>query len=367
MHNRIEGDFILLYGTELEVCVRPKPSLQVGHWDDVAQNLSASLEQNGIHNEVLIDSKESDYQKWIIASDGSIERGKSANKWGLELVSSICLPREWWSRTCSVVWGALTSKFDVLESPSCGTHVHVSMYRGSGWEGAFGKLQRIAKAVVYFERCIDSLMPDHRLRNVFCKSNRYNSTLRSSSVPTILKMIDGIQEGPEYPGGPDGREKLVDLLCPSGDSVKRYYRWNFTPLLRPDRKTRTIEFRQPPGSTTALETAFWCQFTIYFVYGAVISLDTFDLGDTATLGQLRDMVLRGEELGAGWGYNAHNLERGFEGKTQRAEGPYEEPSPNSEDRIRMDAKERVENLKFDRVSAAAELPFEDYFSDEENA
>ncbi|KAL9630215.1 MAG: hypothetical protein Q9164_006533 [Protoblastenia rupestris] len=366
-HYRIEGDFILLYDIELEMLLQPKISQLVSFEKLVAEPLSRSLEKHGIHNEILENSKESDYKKWIITKDGSIGRYISENKWGLELISSICMPTQWWFRTCSVVWRAVKTEFDVFESAKCGTHVHVSLYREIGWEGAFGKLRRIAKAVVYFKRCIDSLMPAHRLKNTYCKSNRYNSILRSHTLPAILAMIDEIQEEPDTPEGPDGRKKLLSLLCPSDSSNERNYRWNFTPLRLPDEKKRTIEFRQPPGFTTKFDAAFWCQFTIYFIYGAVLFFDTLDLGETATLSQLRKMILLGESHGASWGYDRQNLERVFEGKPQLAEGPDEEPSPSTEDRARMHAQERVERVIFNRVDAATTLPFNNDFLDEENA
>ena len=106
--------------------------------------------------------------------------------------------------------------------------------------------------MVYFERCIDSLMPPHRLRNPFCKSNRYNSALRSYNMPAILAKIDEIREEPDTPEGPDGRKKLVDLLCPADNSSERWYRWNFTPLLRPDRKNAQSNFGSPPGPLRSL-------------------------------------------------------------------------------------------------------------------
>ena len=130
--HRIEGDFILLYGIELEVLLAAKNPHSVSTDEDVGRSLSRSLEAHHIGNEILDDSKVSDYQKWIITHDGSIGRYKLENKWGVELVSSIFMPTRWWSRTCSVVWRAITSGFDVLESPKCGTHVHISLYRDKG-------------------------------------------------------------------------------------------------------------------------------------------------------------------------------------------------------------------------------------------
>ena len=182
---------------------------------------------NKIENEILESTEYSDYRKWIITSDGSIGRDLSVKKWGLELVSSVMWPDHHWSLSCSRVWNSLTSDFEVLRTTSCGTHVHVSMVPGPKIAGTFDKVKRIAKAVVYFERCVDSLMPADRLQNRFCRSNRYNSALRSCSMSEILNMIDEIEERPllsDSSERPNCYDKLVELLCPDDETLSRYYR-----------------------------------------------------------------------------------------------------------------------------------------------
>jgi hypothetical protein len=81
----------------------------------------------------------------------------------------------------------------------------------------------VAKGVIWFEGFIDSLMPDHRLGNVFCRSNRYNVRLREKSIPKIIEMIDAIE--PDTPDGTSGIKTIVDLLCPDdGQNTSRCYK-----------------------------------------------------------------------------------------------------------------------------------------------
>lgn len=213
----------LNYGTELELVLIPK-SHKANRWDDVAKHLGTALTERRIPNEILEDSKTATFEKWIITGDGSVERDTKVNKWGLELISCIRLPFTEWRGLCSNVWDALTDRFEIVESDTCGTHVHVSWIRNNKLlQGdSLELLKYIAKAVIFFERCIDSLMPQHRVHNRFCKSNRYNVKLRSYTIWQIFEMIDEVEPNP---GVPNEHKKLVDLLCPDdGNQAARYYK-----------------------------------------------------------------------------------------------------------------------------------------------
>jgi hypothetical protein len=84
----------------------------------------------------------------------------------------------------------------------CGTHVHISIAPTS-WEKALGilggpgPLKRLALAVLYFERCVDALMPPSRLNNRYCRSN-YASFHDREVLPYP----------PNFPGIPNGKEDL---------------------------------------------------------------------------------------------------------------------------------------------------------------
>lgn len=263
--------------------------------------------------------------------------------------------------TTRVFW-ALQDDFEVIESDSCGTHVHVSIAQRPGWDGALHALKRVAKAILYFERSIDSLMPAHRLRNKFCRSNRYNAGLRSRNMSSIFASIDKIPHQSQSPHDTSGYNKLVELMCPDdGSTTTRYYRWNFTPLLRekqnPD--TRTIEFRQPPGCTSEVDAKSWLLFTVAFVFGAMQFFDdsrVIDLNHRATLDRLQRLVTLGINkypnflwIGTPSELDGHI----FQGRTQLSEGQYPESLPTAEDLALRHKKRKVEEEKFDKTEAYA--------------
>ena len=111
------------------------------------------------------------------------------------------------------------------------------------------------------------------------------------------------------------------------------------------------------------------------MYGALYPIDKagwIDPDSTATLPQLRKMLSPSLEDRPG-GEAAEDafidvFSTLWHNKSQLPEGPYVEPPIEPQDLIQLQAKKRIEELKFDKVEAAvAELPFSNYFSDEEDA
>ena len=272
----------------------------------------------------------------------------------------------------SNLWKCLESEVEIVDSgpgyESCGTHVHVSVFDRKRHSREHFKL--LAKAVVYFERCVDSLMPPCRRHNKFCRSNRYNSKLKSLSMPQIIQAIEDVgwrSETPEF--------QLVDLLCPVLENGShRYYRWNFFNLTNPNPHRWTVEFRQPPGSTTAYQAKLWPQFALAFIRGAAlynikgISLGNRSLGPSidsshpATMDELSMMLVKG-------GTGVNGVDTGIlrdlvEGKEMLDEGSCDEESFGPEDDQYIEAKERAGKVIADKFQAHAEtfleeLPFAD--------
>lgn len=58
------------------------------------------------------------------------------------------------------------------------------------------------------------------------------------------------------------RDELVRLVCPD-----KYRAWNFLPAR--EGKAGSIEFRRPPGVSTAKKAKHWVAFTMSFVYLAI--------------------------------------------------------------------------------------------------
>lgn len=320
-----------LFGVELELLLTRKPQAKGEpwtDWSDAADSLSKLLQQNSIPNEVFSGDVAGtpNYKLWNLVMDGSIGRADpKLQKWGVELVSNIRFDtkKSDWAREQKKVWHTVESNFEINPSDTCGTHVHVSLpsLRGFNLE----RMQRVGKAVVYFERCIDSIVPAHRRQNAYCRSNRYNNTLRRfKSMPDVFKAIEGTKTHAE----------LADLLSPD-----RYFRWNFRHMAKEARpaKLATVEFRQPPGSTTVDDALFWQRFTLAFIGGALTLQSFIDPEREPSLALLARFVSKGTVMCRS--VNSDGFEAFINGKKKLPEGMFPETDGTSKKR----APVRVQN------------------------
>ncbi len=237
------------------------------HWDQAVPRLLKTLEAAEVR--VLDDTEEGSletrcgripYGEWILTQDATLGRDNGENVGGIEVVSAVhCSNSSIWQKEFRMLWACMLKDFGLQQSTRCGTHIHVSTSSHMTSPKPSTALRQLAKAIVYFERCVDSLMPRSRLgQNQYCKSNWWNSKLRTLDMRQIFNMIDGVQS----------LEALTDLLCfdEKTSGAARYFKWNFTPLK--DSKG-TVEFRQPPGSTTQEDALVWTEFAQAFVQGAM--------------------------------------------------------------------------------------------------
>jgi hypothetical protein len=155
----------------------------------------------------------------------------------------------------------------------------------------------IAKAAIFFERCIDALMPGHRRINPYCMSNRWNPEYKQLSIPLIF---DDISQA-------DSNLDLGDRMCMCSmdsihaqntmheeDFVHPHFRWNFTTLTE---RTKTIEFRQPPASKDARGTIAWILFAASFAQWASERANTaLNPTDTPEIGDLHKYVMAGAQI-----------------------------------------------------------------------
>jgi hypothetical protein len=214
----------------------------------------------------------------------------------------------------------------------CGTHVHISLEptpwsealgkpaepakSGESGEpgksrkpGEFGPLKRLAIAILFWERCIDVLMPPSHLNNEYCKSN-YASFYDAEVVPSVRKQglpgwtselyyaYEKIDEATTV-GGIEGimNHQPRAFKDPQSPPRHSWFRWNFVPVLYDNMET--VEFRQPPISENANEAIGWVYFALGFVRAAV----TWDMqsgvgfqGREATVVGLREFVIDGMGL-----------------------------------------------------------------------
>jgi len=81
----------------------------------------------------------------------------------------------------------------------------------------------------------------------------------------------------------------------------RYYAWNFANLLGIGTEV-TVEWRQPPGITTAEECLMWTELAVTFVHAAlqpdsISAIRSLAYDDTVT--GLQEFLLRGEQVSGG--------------------------------------------------------------------
>jgi len=331
------------FGIELELVLTRKQNDNTKpwkEWREAAGALSKLLQQNGIQNDVFSDENAGspNYKLWNIVQDGTIGRADpAAQKWGVELVSSIRVDTKHsdWVRVQKKVWQCVESNFDIKASQTCGTHVHVSLpsLRGFNLE----RMQRVGKAVIYFERCIDSIMPAHRRNNQYCRSNRYNTTLRKYQAMTdIFKAIEATKT----------HNDLANLLSPD-----RFRRWNFRHMATEARpaKLATVEFRQPPGSTTVDDALFWQRFTLCFIGGAITAQSLIDPGRVPNMADLAQFVCKGSVMCRS--VNSDGFREFISGKPKLNEGMIPETPPTT-----VQAQDRAADLQPQKLEAAfAEL------------
>lgn len=85
------------------------------------------------------------------------------------------------------VWWVLRERLITSTNDECSTHVHISPSK-SNW--TLDQIKRMTKAILYFERCVDALMPEPQCQSVWAQSNRYNISLKHHDMSTLFNWID---------------------------------------------------------------------------------------------------------------------------------------------------------------------------------
>jgi len=125
----------------------------------------------------------------------------------------------------------------------CGTHVHVSPDN----EYTFNQVKSIARAVLYFESVLNSLVPTDRLKSKFYKSfHGSNPSVTGKSVAQCISLVDAAKD----------TVAVIELM----NDPDRFFVWNFQNLWygRP----LTIEFRQGPGVTSPTDALAWAEYAV---------------------------------------------------------------------------------------------------------
>jgi hypothetical protein len=187
-------------------------------------------------------------------------------------------------------------------------------------------------AIIYFERCVDALMPDTSVQDEWCMSNHasvyYRACEYAKEIGTNSKVDESINSAILLiRDSTKDINNLVETMCGYpphfrdrnyGHTVGPLFRWNFTPLIEdqldendPSDPISDIEWRQAPGSDTAAKAVSWVTFALGFIQSA-IARDT-DYTGAATLNDLKVFVTEGVKVSGCGDPNA--VDWLFDGKT----------------------------------------------------
>ncbi|KAG6357495.1 hypothetical protein INS49_013372 [Diaporthe citri] len=191
-----------------------------------------------------------EYKDWSLTDDATIV-GATKTKYPVEFVSPILHydATGIWRAHVQNLFKTMRELYLLESNRSCGFHVHLSPAAGA-W--SLQELKAICMAVVYFEDAFEAIVPEHRRGNQWIKSNRIdNPELASLPTAKIFERIKACKNAVE----------ISDLM-----HSDRYYAWNFTNLYYGGKAT--IEWRRPPGVTTAEGSLVWAELAIDFLQSA---------------------------------------------------------------------------------------------------
>ncbi|KAI8217662.1 hypothetical protein K4K54_011334 [Colletotrichum sp. SAR 10_86] len=258
----------LNFGFELELSFNSSKKHKT--WLTMAQDTSARLTKKGVNNQVK-EKVDPNYRKWSIVQEITIPQHPSKNNWALELVSPIFSLDSLWLADTGNIFSAIQKHSSIQNIPQCSTHVHISQ---DGQDFSPYQLAALSKAILTYEACFDALVPADRESAYWCQSNRWNPIMaRCQTMEDCWDILDTASQR--------GTSAVVEAMCifPASSAYGRahgrkkdfvhgkVYKWNFARLLG-NENGRTIEFRQPSGSTCAEDAIGWVLLTLTFVAGA---------------------------------------------------------------------------------------------------
>ena len=160
--------------------------------------------------------------------------------------------KEAWQDEIKRLWDVINENCYIRMGTSCGTHVHISPEESY----TLHALKCVAKAAIYYEPAISSIMPNERKACTWCSSNvsqgpelkHLYTTARKYGYKFLFDEIDAVSD----------EESLSVLLSPTKAVV-----WNFRNAI--PGQCGTVEFRQPPQVASAETTQQWIGFALTFV------------------------------------------------------------------------------------------------------
>lgn len=210
---------------------------------------------------------------------------------GLELVSPVYQVNSPWEQDLNRIFTTINASFNLKHSVQCATHIHISRFPTPL---SANDLAALGKAALYYESALDRLVPEHRLgrtnKAYWARSNRLVPLFVGLSLSECHARID---DAATATGGMTPASEaypvvqamnLFPVNSVRGSSHRKQedfirgkgYKWDFTGMLSAqeyDPKEGggrgTVEFRQPPGSMTAVDAETWTKLTVAFVVGVL--------------------------------------------------------------------------------------------------
>ncbi|KAK3936113.1 hypothetical protein QBC46DRAFT_395901 [Diplogelasinospora grovesii] len=300
----VEPDSDFLFSVELSLLARSRQYLHKDVYK-LSEEIRIALERAAIYAHVdgLHEQGDASWLDWTITKDIAVPSKPKEHKFGLKLISpffKFSRHHEWMPRMRTVMH-ILNDHFELTTHHRCGTHIHVVPASGS-WR--LWQVKHLAVGAMYFERCLDAVMPPYRRSSVWAKSNRHNRWAAGLPMTEIFtRILDDANMG-NGKRGLDVEDVATRMNLCSMDSVTgqalgednhfqhETFRWNFSNLKNaasvPRRGLGTVEFRQPPGSTTASDLATWIMLTGCFTRLACRLADTikpWERAETKSLGE----------------------------------------------------------------------------------
>ncbi|KAK3395440.1 putative amidoligase enzyme-domain-containing protein [Sordaria brevicollis] len=260
-----------------------------------------SLRTSGIKSQVLPDysydhAYTPSYRVWTITGDHSIQKKSTEYKYAIRFVSPLFrfCSFDTWMQHFELFMQVLNRDFETTSTHECSTSIHLAPLDQNDPKWSRSDLRALSKSILYFESCLDAVMPLYRRTSVFAKSNRNNKHWVNLTMAECFSHLDAHKKGLDIARHmirSDPRSSTGVALGRHSDFAHSTYRWNFLNLVHYNQKG-TIEFRQPPGSTTAGEAITWIILAVCFAQVACAKGDSLRAKERPSVHTLGDLVFK---------------------------------------------------------------------------
>ncbi|KAI1261770.1 hypothetical protein F5Y18DRAFT_440164 [Xylariaceae sp. FL1019] len=220
-----EAQLALACGLELEFLIRPKhetiPQLTQKGWDanlkpdcqdgerknENRTIMRKEIAENIVKLNVDASVRANNYDSWSIVDERTLDEREifvrylsSVDPWNrvvsvlillclgrVEIVSRALWTDEEWKLEIDRVYSALHNGWDLLLTPGCAMHTHVSP--GIGKRFTLAQVKWILKWISLFDGAITKIMPAHRKDNAWAMSN-FRSAQAPSKWRTLFEAIE---------------------------------------------------------------------------------------------------------------------------------------------------------------------------------